>query len=201
MKKIDKIVLKIFLYGLPVAIGLAIFSSCFDHRTIIEKPEFIQTLYNFSGLIFGIWMTFSIYLSLRLVFSRSFRAEILPKLTFFWERDERELQLSGRATRNSFLITLAILICFLCLSVFSVSIYRTSPENAVNGKTGTISLGFSLSLTPKSNISTDSKDKVAIDYFTYSGLPVTNTAIILFLILWQIVSYNYFMRRSSQDGL
>jgi hypothetical protein len=197
MKKIDQIILKIFLYGLPVAISLAIFSSCYTNKTIYEQPSLIQALYNFTGFIFGLWMAFSFYLSLRLVFSKQLRSEILPKLTFFKERDEREAQMSGQAARNSYLITLAILICFLCLSVFSVSIYRVSPENAINGKTGTIGLGFTLNLFPK-NVEAG-PDKIAINYFTYSGLPVTNTAIILFLILWQILSYNYFIRRNCSQ--
>jgi hypothetical protein len=202
MTKIDRVVLKIFLYGLPLAIGLAIFFSCFDSRTIETEPDAVRSLYNLSGLIFAVWILLSVFVSLRLVFSKILRNEILPKLIFFRERDEREVQLSGRATRNSFLIMLAISICLLCLSIFTVSVYRIPPDQAINGKTCKISLGLSLNLLAKPNETNTAHEPVAVNYFTYTGLPITNIAILLFLILWQTVSYNYLIRRSAneQDG-
>ncbi len=200
MKTIDKLVLKVFLYGLPIAILMALGASFFNAETIGSQPGYLQALYNFSGLVFGLWMSFSLYLSGRLIFSKVFRETVLTKLTFFKEQDEREVLLSARATKTSFLTTLAILICLLCLSIFQVSIDRLPPDKAIDGKTGTISLGVSLSLSDpgkaeKEMVSGDSSQ----NYFVYSGVPVSKTAIILFLILWQIVSYNFTIRAVTRN--
>lgn len=195
MKKADSIVLKVFLYGLPIAIILAIFCSLVDPDPN-ARPTLIQSIYNLSGLVFGIWMAFSFYLSGRLVFSKYFRSKILTTITFYQERDEREAMLSGMATKHSFLMTLSILILFLCLSVFRVSIDRLPPDKAIDGKTGAISLDVSLNMLNEAE--SLQKQHVVHSYFNYPGLPLSNTAIILFLILWQIISYNYFIKKVSK---
>ena len=145
-------------------------------------------------------MTLSLYIGARLIFSSHWREEILTKLAFFKERDEREVFLSGRATKTTFLTSLAILICLLCLSVFQVSLYQVPPEKAVRGKSRTIALGLDLSLMEKERAKPpreqDAKD-VFKSYISYTGLPVSKTAILLFLIFWQIASYNYSIRKSE----
>ena len=115
---------------------MAIISSFYDHNSILHKPYLLQLFYNFSGLIFGVWIFFSLYLSARLIISKSFREMTLCRLAFFKERDEREVLLTGNATRMSYLTSLAILICLLCFSVFHIYVYQES--KAVNGKRGII---------------------------------------------------------------
>lgn len=143
-------------------------------------------------------MTLSIYLSARLILSYKFRSGILPRLAFFRERDEREMIIAGRAARNSFLTTLALLIFFLCLSAFQVAIYRVSPEQAKNGKTGMLTLGIDMNLIPTQE--NQMAEQPMVDYFRYKGLPFSNFAVILLLILWQIGSYNYFARRIESQN-
>jgi len=111
------------------------------------------------------------------------------------ERDERESILTGKATKATFLTTLAILIFLFCLSCFQISIYRVPPDRAVDGKTGfvTLGLGFSLLEHEKQARPVDNIPKENI--LTYRGLPISSESIILILILWQIISYNYSMRR------
>ena len=98
----------------------------------------------------------------------------------------------------SFLTTLAILMFLFCLSCFQVSIYRVSPEKAVDGKTGFVTLGLTCNLLETSKQAGAHDELRRRDIFTYSGLPVSSTAIILGLILWQICSYNVTMRRLTK---
>jgi hypothetical protein len=196
MKKIDRKILKLFLFGLPFVIGMALLASTISLKDA-NNGSVLDYYNSFSGLVFGIWMFFSLYLSVRLLFSGNFRADILPCLTFFRERDERELLITARATRNSFLTTLALLILLLFLSVFQVAIFRVPQEQAENGKTGTITLGVNMSLTNDSPGTSSS----ILDYFRYSGLPLSNSAVILFLILWQLSSFNYFLRKIEKEPL
>jgi hypothetical protein len=68
-------------------------------------------------------------------------------------------------------------------------------EQAVNGKTGFVTLGMQIKLLESATEGKLDKTIQRNDIFTYTGLPITNTTLIVFLILWMIFSYNYSMRR------
>ncbi len=195
MKRWDSIFLKVFLYGLPMVIILGIFSYAYGLGRFQGFAGNFRLLYNFSGLIFAIWMLLSIYLSIRLLASGSFRNLVLARLTLIRERDEREVMLTGRATKKTFLTSLAVLIFLFFLSCFQVSIYRVPPEKAVDGKTGMVTLGFGFNLLESSKKALPLETMQKTDIFSYTGLPVSSTAVILLLILWQITSYNYSMQQ------
>ena len=195
MKRWDTIFLKVFLYGLPMVIILGIFSYAYGLGRFQGFAGNFRLLYNFSGLIFAIWMLLSIYLSIRLLASGSFRNLVLARLTLIRERDEREVMLTGRATKKTFLTSLAVLIFLFFLSCFQVSIYRVPPEKAVDGKTGMVTLGFGFNLLESSKKALPHEALQKTDIFSYTGLPVSSTAVILLLIIWQIASYNYSMQR------
>jgi hypothetical protein len=195
MKRWDSILLKAFLYGLPLVIILSIFSYFYGLEILNRVPDKIKLLYNFAGLVLALWMLLSIYLSVRLMVSSSFRNKVLAKITFIRESDEREVMLTGKAIKTTFLTSLAILIFLFCFSCFQVSIYRVPPAKAVDGKTGRISLGVGFTLLESSKQAHADKTLQKTDIFTYTGLPLSSTAVILLLIIWQIISYNYAMQR------
>ena len=181
MKRFDSTLLKVFLYGL-------------------HTNAYLRLLNSLAGLVIAIWMTLSLYLSVRLMVSGPFRDLVIARITFMRERDEREVILTGKATRTTFLTTLAILIFLFCLSCFHVSIYKVPQERAVEGKTGMVSLGLGFSLLehPKQDKPKPEDIIKKKDIFTYSGLPVSSTSVILILIVWQIISYNYSIRRLTR---
>jgi hypothetical protein len=156
------------------------------------------TLNSFAGLVFALWMALSLYLSARLMISGPFRDQVIARLTFIRERDEREAILTGKAARTTFLTSLAILIFLFCLSCFQVSIYRLPPERAVDGKTGIVSLGLGFNLLEHSKQDRPREIIEKKNIFSYTGLPVSSTTVILMLIVWQIISYNYLMRRLTK---
>ncbi len=195
MKKFDSILLKVFLYGLPALAALAIFAYLYSTGAVNHDNGYAKFMNSIAGFVFAVWMTLAIYLSVRLMFSGSFREQVITRITFLRERDEREVILTGKAMKATFLTSLAILIFLFCLSCFQVSIYRVPQDKAVDGKTGFITLGLSFSLLQheKQDIAENTIPKEHI--FTYRGLPISSETIILILILWQILSYNYSMRR------
>ena len=130
--------------------------------------------------------------------SEPFRDQVIARLTFMRERDEREALLTGKATRTTFLTSLAILIFLFCLSCFQVSIYRVPPERAVDGKTGIISLGLGFNLLEHTKQDSPKNIAEKKDIFSYTGLPVSSTTVILILIGWKIIAYNYSMRRLTK---
>lgn len=195
MKKVDSMLLKVFLYGLPALAVFGVFGWLYVTGAVDRGTAYVKVLNNLSGLVFATWIVLAVYLSVRLMLSEPFREHALSRITFLRERDEREVLLTGRATKATFLTTLAILIFLFCLSCFQVSIYRVPQDKAVDGKTGfvTLGLGFSLLQHDKQDRPADTIPKE--DIFTYRGLPISSETIILILILWQILSYNYSMRR------
>jgi hypothetical protein len=200
MKRLDAILLKSFLYGLPMVIMLAIFSYLYRLGDINQSSDILKLLYNFSGFVLGLWMLLSIYLSARLMISGSFRNEVLAKLTFIREKDEREVMLTGKATKTTFLTSLAILIFLFCLSCFQVSIYRVPQAKAVDGKVGIVTLDLDFTLIEGSKTVDANKTLQKTDIFSYTGLPLSSTAVILLLIVWQIISYNYSMQLLIRNG-
>jgi hypothetical protein len=195
MKRCDSILLKIFLCLLPLAAALAAFSHFYGLGVIGHGNDYSRFLNVFAGLVFASSMILSVYLSLRLIISGTFRDQVLAKITFIRERDEREAMLTGKAAKTAFLTSLAFLILLFCLSCFRVSIYRVPPEKAVNGKTGFVTLGVGYSLLESDKQHRSEAMAQRKDIFSYQGLPVSSATIILLLIIWQIISYNYSMRR------
>jgi len=194
MKAMDRFVLKTFILGLPVVIFIAFLASY-----LLPEPSqrifWHETFNTCAGVVFGLWMIFAIFLSLRILTSSPFRAETLARLADFKERDEREIYLTAQAARNSFLTTLALLVLLFCLSVFRVSVFRTTEPQVPNGKTGTISLGLDLDILKSSNV--PASPNISQNYFDYQGLPLSSAAVVFALIIWQIGSFKYFMRHSQ----
>lgn len=195
MKNIDSALLRIFLYGLPGIVVLAVFSYSYDFETIDSASSYIRLIYNFAGIMFASWMLLSIYLGIRLMFCEIFREKVLTRLTFIKERDEREVMLTGKAAKTTMLTTLAILIFLFCLSCFQFAVYSVPPEKAIDGKTKIVSLDLKFDLlksSPKDSSQENIQKQVVLDY---TGLPISSSAVILGLIIWQIIAYNYSMRR------
>ena len=199
MKRFDAILLKTYLYMLPLVIITAIFCYFYSQGTFNQAAVNLKPLNNLGGLILGLWMLVSIYLSIRLLSSGSFRNKVLARLTFIRESDEREVMLTGKATKTTFLTSLAILIFLFCFSCFQVSLYKVPPGKAVDGKTRMLTLGLGFKLWDKPQQGAANQTLQKTDIFSYTGLPLSSTAVILLLIIWQIISYNYSMRQLMRN--
>jgi hypothetical protein len=140
-------------------------------------------------------MLLSIYLGVRLIFSGTFREKVLTKLAFIKEQDEREVTLTGKAAKTTMLTTIAILIFLFCLSCFQISVYRLPPEQAIDGKSKVISLDLKFELLERVPEDASKEYIQKQNILAYTGLPISSSAIILGLIIWQIIAYNYSMRR------
>ncbi|MCE5336181.1 MAG: hypothetical protein LLG06_16490 [Desulfobacteraceae bacterium] len=200
MKRCDTTMLQIFSYGIPVLVLYGVYAYLY-RGSPVDRPETVwRLIYNFGGLILAAWMLLSLYLSLRLMASGGFRDEVLSRMTFIKERDEREIMLTGVAVKKTFLTSLAILIFLFFLSCFHVSLSKLPPGETIDGKTRVLTLDISLNLIRDSGPQDPGATKHAVDIVSYEGLPITSTAVILLLILWQILSYNCAMRRLMREG-
>lgn len=195
MKRFDSVLLRIFLYGIPLLVVYGAYAYIYCSSPGGRPDDIRRFFYNLGGLVLAVWMILSIYLSIRLMVSESFRDKVLSKVTLIKERDEREIMLTGKAVKTTFLTSIAILIFLFFLSCFQVSLYKVPPEAAIDGKTGVLTLDVNVQLLQDSRAENPADPMHVADIISYRGLPISSTAVILLLILWQIASYNYSMRR------
>lgn len=194
MKKFDSVLLKVFLSGIPAAAGLGLFAYLFSSGGI-EHGGIYECLNGLAGLVIAVWMILTVFLGVRLVVSGQFRDAVLSRMTFMRERDERESMLAGKAVKTAFLTTLSLMVLLFFLSCIQVSIYRVPPEQAVGGKTGFVTLGLGFDIIEQGDRAGNENAVRRENIFSCHGLPISNTAVILALIIWQVVSYNLSIRR------
>lgn len=195
MRKLDFFLLKAFLFSGSIVAALAVFSWFYDLESNAYVGGYFKILYDFFGFVFAFWMLITLYLSVRLIMSNSFREMVLTRMTFIRERDEREVLLTGMAAKRTMLTSIALLLFLFCLSSFEFSVYHVPPEKAIDGETKVASWGLSFGLLANSPPEQGETAGVDQKIVTYTGLPVSNASLLLGLIIWQIVIYNYSMRR------
>jgi len=125
-----------------------------------------------------------------------FREIVLSKITRSEERDEREEYISGRASKATFLLSLAIMIVLFFLSGIQFNMYRSSKEERINGAKGTIGIGYQFEFVEKK---TEMKNEKKGTIINYKGIPFSKEAIILFLMLFHVGGYHFFTRKRLKE--
>ena len=94
-----------------------------------------------------------------------------------------------------FISTLAISIFLHFVSVFTINVTRHSPELGTNSKNGVLHLGLQLSLIDESRQTTNESGVI----FESKDLPLSKSAILLLLIVWQLVFVNTYLIEIFKD--
>ena len=126
----------------------------------------------------------------------SARERTLRRLANLHDRDEREEIITGKASRVAYVSTLSLLIFLLFVSIFTVNITRLPEGQAVNGHQHTLSIGFHDGLFNKPIVEKDSQGDVM---FESKDIPLSKTAILLIVLVWQLLSYNLAARKELRD--
>jgi len=193
MNKLDGILLRIFIYEVPILLIWFISIFVLGLAADVQNNFYAEIWYDFGGcFILSSWMIITIYLSIRLIISDVLRDKILSKLILLRESDEREVKLTGEAAKTTMLTTMSVLILLFCLSCFQFSVSNLPTEQIIDGKTKEISLGLSFNASEQ-QAANSVQDQVN-NIISYSGLPISNTMLIIGIIGWQVVSYNYAMK-------
>jgi len=195
MSKIDKIAYKYVLYVLPL-IGILLVWGFIEDPTALSVSVGVKRFFwDILGWFFMAWVALSFYLSVRLVISSENRNSFLKKLVKIKDSDEREEFITGQAAKFSLLSSTAILFMFLFLSLIRVSVNKDI--NSIDEKKGSISIG--MNITPFQINDRILKKEKSIEMFSYSGMPISNSLLILFLISWQLGSYRLSLRDKFQS--
>lgn len=195
MKRFDEWVLKAFLTSLPFLALYAAAAFWFELAERAQRNGLAKICYDLSGLWIGLTMSMALYLSVRLTLSAAFRETVLMKLTFVPERDEREVQLSAGAAKRTLLSSVALLLLLLCLSCFKIELSPLPEEQRIDGHTKQLSLQVEFRLLEE-----ERQHDGPEPYVAYNGLPLSGSALVLGMLVWQVASYNYMMRRALRDG-
>jgi hypothetical protein len=194
MLDINKYVAKFLLYSIPVILIVAIWGSIQTQEEVLAmNNSLIYIIWNIITWYFIIWIVCAIYFFSALAFSRKFREVILLKLAKIKERDERETHIVGNACKATFLSTMALSLLLLFFSVLQVSIVRLSPEEAVAGKTGQLTIGLRLSLF---DTAAGEQEKATEELWVMRN-PLSKEGILMLIIIWQIISFHYFSRKNN----
>lgn len=140
-----------------------------------------------------LWFVILILFLILLISMPVAREKTLKRLANLKDRDEREQFITGKASRTAYISTLSLLVFFLFFSVFSLNIYRLPDSEAINGKSKRVTIGLQFKLLDEPNYETNQATGQVL--FESKDIPLSKTAILLILIIWQLVSFNITARR------
>lgn len=120
---------------------------------------------------------------------------VLTKLSGIKERDEREVQIVGKALKSTYLSTMTILLFLFIISLFNIQIEKKSVDSIEQGqKRNMVSIHLGFDIIDHSAVITEKKGYD--EYFEFNDLPISSSALIIILMLWQIFSYRHITRRA-----
>lgn len=183
------------LYSLPFVLICMAWGTISPEKEILADPTlFTKIAWELLSWNLMLWFAVLVLFLVLLVAVPQAREKTLKRLANLKERDEREQFITGKASRAAYISTLSLMILLLFLSAFSLNIYRVPESEAINGKTGTISMGLSFSLLDKPQVEINSENKTI---FETKDIPLSKTAIILILVIWQIGVFSFTARKEN----
>lgn len=183
------------LYTLPLVLICMAWGSFKGEKEILQDPTiFTKVAWELLSWNLMLWFAVLIVFLVMLVAIPEAREKTLKRLANLKERDEREQLITGRASRAAYISGLSLMILLLFFSIFSLNIYRAPESEAINGKTGTATIGLNFNLLDKPKVEMNPENKVL---FQSSDIPLSKTAIILLLIIWQLTIFNITARREN----
>ena len=191
MKIFKKTVIGIVFYTFPLAIIGFLIIGIYENKIAPILPGF----YMFSLVYALFWTLITLFLTIAMFFSGRLRTDVLSKLSGIKERDEREVQIAGKALKSTYLSTMTILLFLLIISLFNIQIEKKSVDSIEPGELRNsvkIHLGFKIIDHNAVITQKEGYDK----YFDLNDLPISSSSLIIILMLWQIFTYRHITRRA-----
>ena len=196
MKKFTRILQNYLVVAFPFVLAVMIWGEFQSFDNINSTSSFfLKAVWELGSWNPILWFLLLIAYLLIIIAYPPAREQTLRRIANLSERDEREEQMTGRASRNSYISTISVLIFLLFISVLRVNLARIPPELVVDDRKHTLSIGFKFKLVdePKEELASP-----APVLFDSRGIPLSKTAILLIILLWQLVSFNLSMRKQSK---
>ena len=205
MNKIIRFVQNYLIIGLPFVI------ICMGWSTFYPEDQFLAGYSMITKMIWTIlsmnllgWFVVLILFLTLSVAVPSIREITITRLANLKERDEREQYITGKASRAAYISTLSLTLFFLFFSVFQLNIIRSPKPQRLDGAhhSTTINIQFHISLSNKTEmenrtpITTASSEQVIFDSEKTS---LSAPAILLALLCWQLLIFNWTARKELQQ--
>lgn len=199
MNKIFRIIQTYLIYAFPLVLVVMAWSTLNSSIDLAGDVGFITKI-SWEVLSWNLMIWFGVLIAflIALVVWPPAREKTLKRLANLKERDEREQYITGKASRTAYISTLSLLVLLLFFSIFSLNVKRLPEAEAVNGKKGSISIGLGFNLLDKPKFETSADGRVV---FESKDIPLSKTAILLILLVWQIAAFNITARKESVGDL
>ena len=196
MNKINYCIQKYLIWASPVVALTILWGFFQSDLEIRQEGTFgLTALWEVMSWSLMIWFLCLLIFMILLVFRKDTQEATIKQLAGIKERDEREQIVMALAARRSFVATTALLIFLFFVSCFTVSVARL-PDNTVDGKKSSLSIGFNFSGTDKKTTSS-SDGKVM---FEHHDLPLSKSAILLIVLVWQVSVFRFKARQDLKDA-
>ena len=195
MKKINQYIQSYLFMGIPFVIAIMTWASFQKESEVITKSSWpIQFLWQILSWNCIFWFAFLIIFLILIIFVPTVREQFISRIANIKERDEREQQITGAASRSVFISSLAISIFLLFLSVFTLSVTKNTNDQLSSRKNGMLYLELNMKFIDDPRQKTNNQGDVI---FESNELPLSKSAILLLLIIWQLGWFRYSSRQSS----
>lgn len=197
MTKLNRWLQNYLIYGLPLVLICVLWSNFQDQKEIFAQGLLSRAAWEILSWNLMLWFVTLIIFLVLMVFNSSTREMVTRRIANIKERDEREVYITGQASKSTFTLTLTILIALLFISVFTFNIRHLEPAERINDQSKSVSIGFNFKLTDKPKIETDQNGNII---FESKDIPLSKSAILLLLIIGQITIFSYSARKLSKDA-
>lgn len=208
--RVNKWVGRYLLLASPLVLAVIVWGTFATGLEGGPPPRFASTVIQGAWDLLGVhllaWLATLLYFFVMLVVSPALRDAVLTRLAGIRERDEREELIVGQAARASWLSTLALLVFLLLVSGLQVQVRELPMEQQQPGARREVSIGYVIQLRVVSNRRGAAVSRPAAEssvqapagvLFSYSGVPLTSSALLLILLCWHVLSFHLFSRRVS----
>ncbi len=198
MNRFDKIIYNVIKFGLlPVIIVVT--WAALTNPSILDNPSGpLKTLWTILDCTLLLWIFSLFYLVVKMVLTKSLRDAILIKFAGMKERDERESYISGEAAKFSVLSTMAVMVLLLFFSLLMFYVKVENKNSGLNKHLGTLQVGFNFNPLKEESLASE-PPAGEVRTAKYSGIPLSDSIVIMILLIWQIGSYRFFIKKLQRD--
>lgn len=197
MSKVNRWLQNYLVLSLPFVIACATWGSIQSDREILTSGSFLaKAAWEVLSWNLIIWFLCLVVFLVLMVFVSSTRDMVTRRIANIKERDEREIYITGQASKKAFTTTLSVLIFLFFISIFTFNVSKIPPEEMVSNRGKSLSLGFNFKLTDEPKTERDQAGQVLVES---KDIPLSKSAILLLLIAFQISVFGFSARKIAKE--
>lgn len=195
MKAINRIVVYYFVIALPLLAAAWVIFPAFTRTEKAVGSAFFEWGNAATGYLFSLWVVTALYVAVAVIVSPRFREHLLKLIARIKERDEREAMIVGRASRNVFLLNVALIVCLLIFNLVTVHVSRLPEGQTIAGKERNLFIGLNLSPVEGTACASPGPEgsggQTLFDYH----FPLSVSGVLYLMMIVNLGAFSYYARR------